>query len=99
MVLPIVFVIKYSTIIFYIHRSYNVAIVIEHGLNIRIRSAHAAAAKKLSDVITEQLESMILDGTLLVVRNYRQRESLRLNLMYRDLRLGKPLVIYRHVGW
>ena len=46
MVLPIVFVIKYSTIIFYIHRSYNVAIVIEQGLNKRIRSAHAAAAKK-----------------------------------------------------
>ena len=46
MVLPIVFVIKYSTIIFYIHRSYNVAIVIEQGLNKRIRRAHAAAAKK-----------------------------------------------------
>ena len=46
MVLPILFVIKYSTIIFYIHRSYNVAIIVEYGLNRRIRSAHAAAAKK-----------------------------------------------------
>ena len=46
MVLPIVFVTKYSTIIFYIHRSYNVTIVIEHGLNKRIRRAHAAAAKE-----------------------------------------------------
>ena len=46
MVLPILLVIKFFMIIFHIHGSYSAGIVIKAGLNKRIRSAHAAAAKK-----------------------------------------------------
>ncbi len=53
--------------------------------------------KKLSDVITEQLESMILDGTLLAGQKLPRRESLRLNLTYLVLHLEKLSVIYRRV--